>query len=398
ASAPRRLAFVRLPGGRHALVHSVAVPEQERGRPNNFFTHVLVPPSCRAWQALTAWAAAEWVTEDPPAGEKRVLPRDALPRGQAINDNAVTAFLQRDADSEGAMQEPQICPVRLVPQPQKRRELLAMMLRGCQMVMQQGRAAPRSRLYVLAEPGLTALLVYAVARLLPEALAADLSFSTYENAHLSFHLLRQVQVIGTWRANPGDGLSEECYTRRGYAIDTFNHRFSPELEAASEPVLDEWIKLASQGDWATVDKVHSLLGHGSTSVVSFQEGFQAAKLARRLATGHATPADILALKHSTLGEPILQQHRDRLWPTVREGFLGEPRLVEQFADIVREHVPELEQQARQAFKSGSAEAWRPHTALLWSVLKHDPTAMAQTFQRLLPEPPYEPQRRFALLL
>lgn len=398
AAAPRRLAFVRLPGGRYAVLHSATISEQERGRPNNFFTHVVVPPSCRAWQALTAWAAPEWITEYPSEGEKSVPALTALPRGQAIQDEAVTTFLQRDPDVGGEAPWAQLCPPRLHSETQKRRELLAMTLRGCQLVLQQGRGAPRSRLYILAEPGLTALLLYAAARLLPEALAANLSFSTYENAQLFLHLLRQVQVIGTWRANPGEGLVEDCYTRRGYAIDTFSHRFSPEIETASEPVLDEWVKLAGGGDWATVDKVHSLLGHGSTSVVSFQEGFQAAKLARRLSSGHATPADVLALKQSSLGEPILQQHRERLWPTIREGFLSEPRLLEEFADIVREHVGELEQLARQAFKSGSQEAWRPHTALLWSVLKHDPTAMAQTFQRLLPEPPYDPQWRFALLL
>jgi hypothetical protein len=397
ATAPRRLAFVRLPGGRYAMLHSAAISEQERGRPNNFFTHVIVPPSCRAWQALASWAAPEWATEYPVEGDKQLPALDALPRGKAIHDEAVTAFLQRKFDSAGELPETRICPERLASQPQKRRELLAMALRGVQLVLQQGRAAPRARLYILAEPGLVALLIYAAARLLPEALAADLTFSTYESAQLSLHLQRQVQVLGTWFTDPSMGFSEDYYTKRGYAIDTFNHRFSPELVAASEPVLDEWVKLASQGDWPTVDKVHSLLGQGSTSVVSFKEGFQAAKLARRLASGQASPADLLALKQSSLGEPILQQHRDRLWPTVREGFLNEPRLVDEFADLVREHIPDLEEQARQAFKAGSQEAWRPHTALLWSVLKHDPTAMAQTFQRLLPEPPYAPARRFALL-
>src|SRR5262249_2512098 len=94
ASAPRRLAFVRLPGGRSAVPPPAALPEQDRGRPNNFFPHVLAPPSCRAWQALTTWAAAEWVTEYPPEGDKHIPPLAALPSGQAINDEAVTAFLQ----------------------------------------------------------------------------------------------------------------------------------------------------------------------------------------------------------------------------------------------------------------------------------------------------------------
>src|SRR5262249_53430165 len=43
-AVPRRLAFVRIPGGSSAVIHSVSLPDDSRGRPNNFFSHVLISP------------------------------------------------------------------------------------------------------------------------------------------------------------------------------------------------------------------------------------------------------------------------------------------------------------------------------------------------------------------
>src|SRR6516225_7295653 len=40
-TAPRRLALVRIPGGKSALIHSVYTQEDSRGRANNFFSHIL---------------------------------------------------------------------------------------------------------------------------------------------------------------------------------------------------------------------------------------------------------------------------------------------------------------------------------------------------------------------
>src|SRR5258708_5702986 len=38
-AVPRRLALVRIPGGKSALIHSVHLSETDRGQPNNFFSH-----------------------------------------------------------------------------------------------------------------------------------------------------------------------------------------------------------------------------------------------------------------------------------------------------------------------------------------------------------------------
>jgi hypothetical protein len=397
ATAPRRLALVRMPGGRCAVIHSVHVPEQDRGRLNNYFTHVLVPQTTRAWRVLASWGSTDWVTHYPPEGDKNLPGLAELPRGERVNDEAVTAFLQPEVSNAGETLATLTCPPRLAEEAQKRRELVAWMLRGCQLVLQNGLTAPRTRLYIRAEPGLTALLLYAAARLLPEALALNLTFSTYEDAHRTLRLYRHAQIIGTYTADPNKDLDEEFFTRRGYALDTFSHRVSLELQAATEPVLDEWIDLAGQGDWSSIDKVHSLLGRNNTSVVSFKEGLRAAKLSRRLATGQAQAQDLLELKRSRLGEPILEQQPERLWQAVREASFSEPQLVKEFADLFRQHLPELEQQASQAVKFQSPEGWQPPARLLWSVLKSDPAKLGDAFVRVLPEPPYSPEQRFALL-
>ncbi len=61
SAAPRRLALVRIPGGQRALIHSVHVPK-ERGRANNFFSHVLLRPTLTARAALVTWGSPEWRT------------------------------------------------------------------------------------------------------------------------------------------------------------------------------------------------------------------------------------------------------------------------------------------------------------------------------------------------
>src|SRR5207245_4490944 len=51
-AAPCRLALVRIPGGKKALIHSVFLPDAGRGRANNFFTHELTLPALEPPKAL----------------------------------------------------------------------------------------------------------------------------------------------------------------------------------------------------------------------------------------------------------------------------------------------------------------------------------------------------------
>jgi hypothetical protein len=394
---PRRLALVRIPGGQNALIHSVHMPEEERGRANNFFSHVLVAPSIRPLDALASWASLDWATSCPAEYSTELPQLVELPRGEAVSDEAVTAFLQPSVSASDEELSTLTCPERLVDDAQRRRELVRRALRGCLLTLQASPTASRGRFYLLAEPGLTALLLYAGLRLLPEALTANVTFSTYENAHRDLRTYRHAQLVGTYLADPDKTLDDEFFTTRGYALDTFQHTCSEELHVDTEPALDEWIDLAARGDWTTIDRVHRLLGKTSTSVVSFKDAVAAAKLSMRLASGQADANDLVALKQAPYGQAILEQHPEKLWPVVREGSLRDERVREEFAGMLREHLPELEQQAAATLREQPPLDWQPSWRLLCNVLANEPAKLRETLQRILPEAPYPSGLRLGLL-
>ena len=131
---------------------------------------------------LASWASPDWATGIDPEAGLDLPPFPALPRPGSLGDDAVTAFLCPNAPSEDNDLATLISPPRLATDADRRRQLLTLALRGCLQVLQSSPAAPRGRFYLLAEPGLTALLLYAAVRLLPRSLTANLTFSTYENA------------------------------------------------------------------------------------------------------------------------------------------------------------------------------------------------------------------------
>jgi hypothetical protein len=397
ADLPRRLALVRLPGGNSALIHSSYVPVDERGRPNNFFSHVLVRSTLTPLEALATWASPDWGSSCPEAAGTDLPPLADLPQPGPVNDEAVTAFLKPTITAEDQDLATLTCPQRLVGAPRRRRELVAMALRGCLLALQAGPGSQRGRFVLLAEPGLVALLLYAAVRLLPERLAANLTFSTYENAHRDLRSFRHAQVVGTYTADPQKGLEEEFFTTRGYALDTFNQKFSPELDASEELAVEEWVEVAARGEWAVIDKVQRLQGETHGSIVAFHEALQAAKLAGRVASGKMEAADLLALKHSPRGPALLEQQRDKVWPLIRDSSLANARVREEFADTLREHLDELEQATAQTLRAQTPENWLPHWRLLCSLLMDDPGRLRATVQRILPEPPYTAALRFALL-
>lgn len=396
-AVPRRLALVPVPGGKTALIHSAFLPEDGRGRANNFLSHVVFGPAPRPADALATWASPEWAGRCAADTPKELQLLGHLPRGGTIDDAAVTAFLRDGVCEAGDALATLTCPARLAAEPRRRRELVAWTLRGCSLALPAGPVAPRGRLYFLAEPGLTALLLYAAARLLPEALAARLTFSTYEDAHRTLRAFRHAQAVGTWLADPARGLDEEYFTARGYALDASAHRASAELQADAEQVFGEWLDLAAAGEWDTIDKAHRLLGKANASVVSFQEALAAARLARRLERGEAQPRDLLALKQSSLGGPILEQHKDAVWLVVRDASADDAKVRAAFADVLRGRAAELEGQAAEALKAGSPAQWQPHWRLLAAVLEDDPSRLGEAFLRVLPEPPFPGDLRLALL-
>jgi hypothetical protein len=410
SALPRRLALVRIPGGQSALIHSVFLPDAGRGRANNFFSHILILPAIPPHKALAAWGSPEWVTSSNRQDSPELLPLEDLPTAGPVNDAAVTAFLQRSAPLMDGKLGLSGWPERLSGAGGKRRGLLRLVLRGCQLALQQPPTAARCRFYILAEPELTALLLYAAARLLPQALAATLTFSTYEHARRDLRLYKHARVIGTCLAakppaayhqpqatDQAEGFPKEFYTARGYALDTFRHEFSNELTPPAEKEIEEWLDLAAQGDWDTIDQIHGLLGTKSSVLVSLAEARQAFRLSQLLAAGQAGTDDLFAARRSSWGPAILDRLRDKVWPIVRDGSLTNDRLREEFAELLELHVPELEQRLANALQTQSPTDWQPHWRLLQFAVHEDATRLWEAFHRVLPEPPYAPDLRVALL-
>jgi hypothetical protein len=387
----RRLALVHLPNGRKALIHSVPLPDRH-GRANNFFSHCLFSPTLGPRQALASWGSPDWATDCAADMGKDLDPLSALPGEGLLQDEVVTAFLQpEDTGGEGSSH----WPSRLTD-PQQRRELLAWTLRACLLVLQAEPGTSRNRLYLLAEPELTALLLYGVVRLLPPALATDLTFSTYEPARHTLRTYRHAQVVGTWTANPQEGLEGEFFTVRGYALDTFNHRCSRELNEASDTELGDWIEQAARGEWKVLDKIHSLLGK-TTTAIPLREGFEAARLVHRLVSGKSSAEDLLVLKRSPWAAGLLREHHHKLWPLILEQSRTDEQTREAFSDVLADNVQELEQQVAEALHADPPGDWQGGWRLLEQALAGNPARLLETLQRILPLPPYPPGLRVALL-
>ncbi len=393
---PRRLARVRVPGGRLALIHSVPRTSSDHGRTNGFFSHVIFTDSLSPEDALAAWGAPGWASDCVPEMPKDLAPLDGLPRGQLVGDSMLTAFLQTDGGELDHDAVTSVFPERLRDDRERRRRLLALTLRGCLLVLEAGPSAQRGRFYILAEPGLVVLLLYGAARLLPRGLAQALTFSTYENAFTTLRVFRHAQVVGTWLADPARGLDEELFTARGYALDTFSERYSDELRRDADSALEEWMELAARGEWNTIDRLHGVLG-GTGSLVAYKEGVRAARLTRRITSGEASVEELLALRQTPWGDAILTQRRDELWPLVRQACLQDARVCLTFADMIRDRLPELERRAALALRSTPSADWQCYFRVFWSVLQQTPGELRDTLERVLPESPLPAALCFSLL-
>lgn len=387
-----RLALVRIPGGSRALIHSVPLLGESQRRANNFFSHVLVSPSLTVCEALRLWDSPDWALDCPPATGKELDPSASLLPGP-IDDQALTDFMQPDLPSSFPL-----CPDRLRNDARRRRELLSLTLRGCLLALREPAGSPRGRFFILAEPRLTALLVYGAMRLLPPHLSDRATFSTYESLRPSLRTYALGQIVGTWSGQPDQKLDDEFFTTRGYALDTVRRHSSPELLEGSDPPVDDWLDLAAQGDWNLLDTVYRLLGNTATSAVTFQQGFQAARLTQRLARGKAVAADLISLNRSPLGGDLLKQHRDKVLPLVCDASLPDAVVRQEFGEVLSDHIPELERKVSEALQSGSPEEWQPSWRLLKIALADDSLRLRDSLGRILPPPPYTPSLRFSILL
>jgi hypothetical protein len=368
--APRRLALVAAPGGRMALIHTAYVQQDTRGRPGSYFSHLLVARHLTLGQALRTWGSADWKTEHDQDPKKPLAVLTRLPSNGSLNDVALVAFLNDgagiNADQDLATQ---IYPSRLQAQGQRRRDLLGQMLQGCLQALEAGglagAAAPRGRFYLLAEPGLSALLLYGALRLLPAGWLDGVTFSTYESAHGSLRQFKLAQILGTYTSSTHKSLDPDLFLTRGYALDTFApDKCSAELRELA-PVVRDLVSLAARGDWQGIRQRHQFCAATPVSLTALSAGQDIYEAGQRLIGHQATFADFQTLRRAESGRPLLDQEKAYVWDRVRDWARTEEAVRQEYADLLHEHYHELWESAVRELAAAS-----PQWAESWSLLKH----------------------------
>ena len=351
AAAPRRLARTRYPDGGVWAVNSAYLAKDSVDRDRSYFSHLMLLNAAEPVAVLRSWGADGWVTSYPPGAEKQ-LDRTPLPFGALVSDAALTAFLGDHPPGPTDLSLT-VCPSRLRTSGTDRSDLLARVLQAL-LLLAAEEEPQRRRLYIHAEPGVVALLLYGAVRLLPPAVTDDLTFSTFEPYHRNIRDYKLAEVVGTYIGPPenGKGLDADLGTSRGIALDTIvPARSSRELRAPlaeSLPAgIDELIELAARGEWELLPTVRHAMGADPSGLPRVPSALSRARGLARVDAGTAGIDDLLALQADLIGADELKGRIDQVWPIVKaaaldphrsdvrtafRSFLGDPERVKGFWD------------------------------------------------------------------
>jgi hypothetical protein len=371
SGAPRRLARVEHPEGGVWVVHSAYLAKDSVGRDRSYFSHLLLLPQAEPAEVLRSWGASDWVTSYAPGLPKTLPEVAAVPVGVWVNDDALTAFLgdAPDGPTDLALT---VCPPRLRGSSvAARRELLARFLQA--MLLFAGEENPaRQRLYVHAEPGLVALLLYGAVQLLPHRVTDNLTFSTFEPYHRNLREFKQAEVIGTYLGTPERGLDPDLGTTRGFVLDTFVlARSSPELRELSAetifPGIHDLIELAAAGDWDLLPAVHEAIDSDTPGLAGAGPALRRARGLRRVDSGTASLDDLLALQADPLGARALSSRAAMIWPVVKAAAFTRTDVRTAFRQLLAtpERVRELWAEAVEAILQEDFSTWQSR----WSVIR-----------------------------
>jgi hypothetical protein len=258
-AAPRRLARTAHSGGVW-VAHSAYLAKDSVGRDRSYFTHLLRLPAADSAAVLRSWNADAWVKEYAPGAPKVVSGNVRLPVGSLVSDATVTAFLG-DSPPGTAELSTTVCPWRLRGAAGARRDLFARAFVAVLLLAEN----ENRRLYVHAEPGLVALMLYGAIRLLPQTLVSDLTFSTYEPHHRNIRDYKLARVVGTYLGAPDKSLDAALSSGANLVLDTFAlARSSPELcrpiTELLPPGVGDVIRLVARDGWAQVGDIHRTVG------------------------------------------------------------------------------------------------------------------------------------------
>lgn len=357
AMAPRRLA--RTPHDHDGVwvVHSVYLEKDTMNRDRSYFSHLIhLPATTDPASILRTWDSPGWIKEYPTKADKN-LPRSRLPIGTAISDETLAAFLS-SAQSGPTDLAVVVCPTRLRQDVPGRRELVLRFLQG--VILANENDGERDRLFVHAEPGLVAMLLYAAARILPPAWVADLTFSTFEPAHRGLKDYQLAAVVGTYAGSSGKGLDPDLTSSLGYGLDTLHpERSSKEFSRSYPPGLNDLIEIVAAGEWELLADVHRLIGNESDALGRVNKMIPLARAVARLNNDEPTVDDLLTLRTDARGATVLAQRAEKVWPHVRAGALTDSRIRAAFKDMLAEptRLDEFRREAAKSLLKGDLTGW-----------------------------------------
>ena len=388
ADAPRRLARVRVAGG-VMVVHTSYLEKDTMNRDRSYFTHVVLLPDLSPADVLKSWNSEGWVT-DYASGmvQKLAAPGDKMSRGSDVSDTALEQFLTvKDLGKSTCLAET-VWPERLRADPAARWKLVGQVLHGLWLASDEAsRGGPRGRLFIHAEPGLVALLVYAAARLLPDVKVADLTFTTFEPAHRGLREFKRTLVVGTYLANPAKGLEPELVTARGYAVDALNPaRGSPELQGELPLGVAALLDLTAARKRNSLKAIHALCGTGHVSLADLGRAVTLSGAIERLDESVPTPEDLVALQRDPLGRNAVAAREATLWPLVRDLAVDQDRsdIREAFKPWFTQgdRVDQLTSAGFAALLQGKVAGWESRWRVLKAVLPN-PAQLGSALDRLL---------------
>ncbi len=366
ARAPRRLARTNHPKGGVWVAHSAYLAKDTVGRDRSYFSHLLLLPDADPAAVLRSWGAEDWVTHYRPVRRRNYTPALRLPVGELVSDAALTAFLNDDPDGPTELSAT-VCPARLRANTDARRDLFARALHSLLLLAEEENEA-RRRLYLLAEPGLVALLLYGCVRLLPPAVVNGLTFSTFEAYHRNIRDYKLAEVVGTYLGSPDRGLDPDLATARGIALDTFAlNRSSPELRSPPPDGVSALVDLVAAGDWDLLPMVRHAIGEDPSGLHRAEAALARARGLARIDAGAATVDDLLALQRDPIAAEELKSRADRVWPVIKPAVLARPDVRAAFRELIAapDRVREIWEEAVDAVLKEDFRAWD----VRWAVVR-----------------------------
>ncbi|MCH8150172.1 MAG: ACT domain-containing protein, partial [Planctomycetes bacterium] len=240
--APFRLARLPMPDGHVAAVAAAYSSRDSTGNARSFFSHVILPSSPEAltarqvielWGSDGAWgSSSDLVWNDPkspPLTDSHDLPKWSPQHGAGLLRLAgLQSVLRSETPPDTGRREAlDLAPQRLCGKPQSDRlQHFVEMLPALYL--------NRGGVYLVAEPGLAALLIYALIRCLPPEMANPITFSTYEQYHTTYKNCC-AEIVSTYRGeNAEPPMLDADFPGQSGFLDTFAEPIVQQTDIADE--------------------------------------------------------------------------------------------------------------------------------------------------------------------